>query len=398
MAHFKYLIIGGGMTADAALHGIRELDSKGPIALIGDEKNPPYNRPPLSKALWKGDPLDSIWRHTEKVSAELVLGRRVVRLDSKRRLVEDEQGTQYEYDKLLLATGGKPRRFPFGGDRIIYFRTLDDYQRLRAMVDRGARKFVVIGGGFIGSEVAAALAMNKAQVTMIFPEAGICSRLFPQDLVASLNQFYSEKGVAIRTGETMTGLEDRGSQFLVRTQNLKTKQEHEILADGVIAGLGIEPNVELARAAGLTVDNGIVVDVLLRTNDQNIYAAGDVANFNSSVLGRRLRVEHEDNANTMGRAAGRAMAGDSTPYQHLSSFYSDMFELGYEAVGELDPRLTTIADWKTPYREGVVYYLQTGRVKGILLWNIFGKVDAARELITQPGPFEANALKGRITN
>ena len=240
--------------------------------------------------------------------------------------------------------------------------------------------------------------MNKAEVIMIFPEAGICERLFPPDLVAFLNQFYSDKGVAVRAGETIAGLEDRGSQFLVRTQELKTKRDRETVFDGVIAGLGIEPNVELARAAGLTVDNGIVVDDSLRTSDPNIHAAGDVANFNSSILGRRLRVEHEDNANSMGRAAGRAMAGDATPYQHLSLFYSDLFELGYEAVGELNPRLTTIADWETPYREGVVYYLQAGRVKGVLLWNVWGKADAARELIAQPGPFEEATLKGRITN
>jgi len=144
------------------------------------------------------------------------------------------------------------------------------------------------------------------------------------------------------------------------------------------------------------VENGIVVDELLRTTNPDIYAAGDVANFFNPALGKRLRVEHEDNANTMGRAAGLAMSGKATPYHHLPFFYSDLFDLGYEAVGELDSRLETVADWKQRYREGVVYYLRDGRVRGVLLWNVWGQVDAARELIAAPGPFRPTDLIGRL--
>jgi len=396
MPHFKYLIIGGGMTADAAVRGIRELDSTGSIGLISQEPQRPYNRPPLSKALWKGEKIDTIWRQTETQRVELILGRKVVRIDPQSRRVEDDKGSSHNYERALLATGGKPRRLPYGGDQIIYFRTLEDYQHLRKMSEQGARRFAVIGGGFIGSEIAAALAMSKMEVVMIFPETGIGARLFPEDLAGFLNRFYTDKGVEVLAGETITDLAARGTHVSLKAQNLKTRQESEILVDGVIAGLGIEPNVELATAAGLRVENGIVVDEFLRTSDPNIYAAGDVANFNSPVLGKRLRVEHEDNANTMGRAAGRAMAGDSTPYQHLSLFYSDLFELGYEAVGELDSRLETIADWKEPYRQGIVYYLQEGRVRGVLLWNVWEKVDVARKLISEPGPFKPDNLKGRI--
>jgi NADPH-dependent 2,4-dienoyl-CoA reductase/sulfur reductase-like enzyme len=163
-----------------------------------------------------------------------------------------------------------------------------------------------------------------------------------------------------------------------------------------LAGAGIEPNVDLARKAGLAVENGIVVDELLRTSHPDIYAAGDVASFHNPALGKRIRVEHEDNANTMGKAAGRNMAGSAEPYRHLPFFYSDLFEFGYEAVGELDSRLETFADWKQPNKEGVVYYLREGRVRGVLLWNVWGKVDAARELIASPGPFSADSLKGRL--
>jgi 3-phenylpropionate/trans-cinnamate dioxygenase ferredoxin reductase component len=164
----------------------------------------------------------------------------------------------------------------------------------------------------------------------------------------------------------------------------------------VVAGIGIQPNVELAKAAGLEVDNGIRVDRGLRTSRPDIYAAGDVANFHNPALDQRLRVEHEDNANTMGRLAGQAMAGRRVSYDHLPSFYSDLFELGFEAVGEVDARLETVADWKEPYREGVVYYLRDGRVRGVLLWNVWEQVDSARKLIAEAGPFRAEDLRGRL--
>jgi NADPH-dependent 2,4-dienoyl-CoA reductase/sulfur reductase-like enzyme len=166
--------------------------------------------------------------------------------------------------------------------------------------------------------------------------------------------------------------------------------------DAVVAGIGVVPNTELAAAAGLEVDDGLVVDDRLRTGHPDVFAAGDVARFISPALGGRTRVEHEDNALTMGRAAGRAMAGEESPYTHLPSFYSDLFELGYEAVGAMDPRGETVADWKEPFREGVVYYLAQGRVRGVLLWNTWDQVDAARALIAEPGPFRAADLRGRL--
>lgn len=390
MKNYKYLIIGGGMTADAAAHGIREVDSKGSIGIIGAERDAPYNRPPLTKALWKGEPLESVWRHTETEKIDLHLGRMVHNLDAKSRTVTDDQKNTYTYDKLLLATGGTVRTLPLGDDGIIYYRTLNDYQRLRALTEKGQR-FAVIGGGFIGSEIAAALAINKKQVTMIFPGSGVCNRVFPPDLSTFVTEYYRQKGVELLSSESVTHLERRGAQFA-----LKTKSGREIVADGIVAGIGITPNVDLARAAGLPIENGIIVDEFLRTNDPNIFAAGDVAEFFNPSLAKRMRVEHEDNANTMGRVAGRNMAGKSEPYHHLPMFYSDLFELGYEAVGELDSRLESFADWKEPNKEGVIYYLKDNRVRGVLLWNVWGQVDAARALIAEPGPFTATNLKGRL--
>lgn len=390
MPHYRYLIIGGGMAADAAVRGIRELDRDGAIGLVGAEPDPPYSRPPLSKALWKGEPLESVWRNTAEAGVEMHLGRTAAELDPAARRVRDERGGEYSFEKLLLATGGTPRRLGFGAEEVIYFRTLGDYRRLRALAQPG-KSFAVIGGGFIGSEIAAALAMQGCRVTMFFPDPGIGARLFPADLAGFLNGYYAEHGAEPRPGESVTGLRKNGSGMVVETGSGTA-----VTVDAVVAGIGITPNTGLAASAGLRVEDGIVVDQHLMTSHPDVFAAGDVARFEAPVLSTTLRVEHEDNALTMGRAAGRAMAGDTAPYTHLPFFYSDLFELGYEAVGEMDPRGRVVADWKEPFREGVVYYLSGGRVRGALLWNTWGQVDAARALIAEPGPFVEKDLVGRI--
>ncbi len=394
MLHYQYLIVGGGMTAESAVRGIREVDPHGPIGLISQEPDPPYNRPPLTKALWKGKALDTIWRKTDNEGVEFYLGCTVQALDARNKRV-DTHDVSYTFDKLLLATGGSPRRLPFGDDRIIYFRTLADYKRLRELAIPG-KKLAVIGGGFIGSEIAAGLALNDIHVVMIFPGAGIGDRVFPLELSQFLNTFYRDKGVEVLAETTVTGLEVLSQQLALKVRDNQTTNEREILVDGVVAGLGLEPNVDLARMVDLEVDNGIVVDEFLRTRHPDIYAAGDVAAFYNPALGKRLRVEHEDNANTMGKFAGRAMAGQPEKYTHLPFFYSDLFELGYEAVGELDARLETVVDWKEPNQQGVIYYLKDQRVRGVLLWNVWKQLEAARQLIAEPGPFHADNLKGRL--
>ena len=395
MAGYKYLIVGGGMTGDAAVHGIREVDAAGSIGVIGAEPHPPYNRPPLSKGLWKGKPLESIWRDVEDRGVTYHRGRTVRALDAPNKRVTDDQGTVHAFEKLLLATGATPRRLAFGADQVIYYRTLEDYRRLRTLTGEG-RRFAVIGGGFIGSEVAAALAMSGREVVLAFPDDGISGRIFPADLSRSLNDYYREKGVEVLAGTTVVGMDLSGGKPALKVRDARGGQEKSIQVDGVVAGIGVQPNVELAQAAGLEVANGIRVDASLRTKHPDIFAAGDVASFHNPVLDQWLRVEHEDNANTMGGLAGRAMAGEAVSYDHLSSFYSDLFDLGYEAVGDLDPRLEAVADWKEPFREGVVYYMKAGRVRGVLLWNVWEQVDAARRLIAEPGPFQARDLKGRL--
>jgi NADPH-dependent 2,4-dienoyl-CoA reductase/sulfur reductase-like enzyme len=390
MTRFDYLIVGGGMTADAAARGIRKEDAKGTIGVVGAESHGPYNRPPLTKGLWKGDPLDGIWRKSEDAGASLLLGRRVVTLQPDAKRVTDDRGEVYEYGVLLLATGGKPRRFKDAPDGVVYFRTLDDYRKVRDLADRGAG-FVVVGGGFIGSEIAAALRMQGRDVTMIVHEDGIGARVFPPELSRWLVAYYREKGVTVVLGKSVDRVESRDGKLQVRLGG-----DEPVAADAVVAGLGIEPDVDLARQAGLVVGDGVEVDEYLRTKDRGIYAAGDVASFLNPSLGRRIRVEHEDNANTMGEVAGRNMAGARRRYDHLPMFYSDLFDLGYEAVGDVSARHPTVVDWKQEFREGVIYYLDAGRVCGVLLWNTWGQVDAARALIAEPGPFRAEQLRGRL--
>ncbi|HLI51356.1 MAG TPA: FAD/NAD(P)-binding oxidoreductase [Thermomicrobiaceae bacterium] len=396
MAHSRYLIVGGGMSAAAAVDGIREVDPDGDIVIISREPDPPYKRPPLSKALWKGDPLDSIWRHVEDKGVELHLTDEVTKIDPAGKTVTTSGGQEYSYDKLLLATGGTPRQLPLGisEDRIIYYRSANDYRKLRDWTEHGKR-FAVIGGGFIGSEVAAALAMNDLDVTLIFPEAGICARMFPADLSSSLNDYYGEKGVRVLAGRKVTGGSNRDGQVALTVESDDGSSE-ELVVDGVVAGIGIAPNLQLAKDAGLDTNDGVVVNEQLQTSAPDVYAAGDVAEFYNPTLGTRLRVEHEDNANSMGKLAGRNMAGAGESYTHLPFFYSDLFDLGYEAVGEVDSRHQTYADWKDPYREGVVYYLEGGRVRGVLNWNTWDQVGPATELIAEPGPFSEQDLKGRL--
>lgn len=391
MPNYEYIILGGGMAADAAIKGIREVDKNGPIGMISAEPDPPYKRPPLTKGLWKGKSVDSIWLKGYEMGVEAHLGVEIQSLDVQSKSLTDSFRNVYSFKKLLLATGGTPRRLPFDAEgNAIYYRTFRDYEKVRALADSGER-FVVIGGGFIGSEIAAALAMNQKKVTLIFPEPHICSRIFDVELGNYVNSYYRERGVELLPGTNAVGMEKANGKTVV-----KLADGRELSADSVIAGIGITPNTQLAETAGIKTTNGIHVDDLLRTNHPDVFAAGDVADFYSTALGKHTRVEHEDNAVTMGRYAGMAMAGSGQPYHYLPYFYSDMFDLGYEAVGDLDSRLNIIADWKEPFKEGVVYYTQGSLVRGVLLWNVWEKVPAARELIEQRKSFVHGDLEGRI--
>lgn len=388
MLTHRYVIVGGGMAGHAAAAAVRELDTQGSLALLGAEPERPYARPPLSKGLWLGKDESSVWL-PEVPGLELFPGRRALVLDTRRKELETQDGETHRYEKLLLATGGRPRRLATGGERVIYLRTLADYRRLRAAPGRRA---VVVGGGFIGSEIAAALAQAGRQVSLVFPEPSLGARVYPADLSGFVTRTFEEKGVRLFPRDAVLAVEDRGAQTAVRLGS-----GEELLADVVVAGLGIEPDERLAEEAGIRCADGIVVDERLRTSAPDVWAAGDVARFPSQALGGPVRVEHEDNALSQGRAAGRSMAGDETPYRHLPFFYSDLFDMGYEAVGRLDARLETVASWQRPFREGVVYYLDdAGVVRGVLLWGLFGQVEAARALVQGHRPVAREQLLDAI--
>lgn len=384
--HTRYLIVGGGMTAAAAIEGIRERDAEGAIVLVGAEEHPPYKRPLLSKKLWSSGDEQKIWYDPNLGGADMKLGRRIVELDLAGKRAVDDRGDSYEYEKVLLATGGVPRRL--GGDdgEIIYFRTLDDYRALRAVADRGGH-VVVIGGGFIGSELAASLTSVGAKVTMVFPEPGISARVFPADLTDFVTGYYRDKGVEVLTGEMVKG---------VHGMSVELESGRTLEGDAVVAGLGIVPSTELAESAGLEIDNGIVVDGYGRAGGRgDVFAAGDVASFPATILGRRFRVEHEDHAKAHGRWVGANMAGANEPYDYLPFFYSDMFDLGYEAIGELDSRLSTVETWDDPFKKGVVTYTDDERrPRGLLLWDTWGKVDEARDLIRSGAPVDEGVVLG----
>lgn len=393
MERFRYVIVGGGQSADAAVKGIRSVDEDGSIALVSAEPHDPYERPPLSKGLWMGgeDEEDVFLGTRDEGGVTFVLGTRVTAVDADAHTVTDSQGDVLGYEKLLLATGGEPRSLPGvePSERILAYRTLDDYHQARALAGEGAR-VVVAGGGFIGSEMAAALHTAGAHVTMVYPEAQIGADRFPRDLARAIEGDYRARGVAVHAGRKVARARSGTSVVEVVLDD-----GTELSGDLLVMGLGSEPNVGLARELGLGVDGGIHVDDRLRTSRPDVYACGDAMLFPHAALEAPRRVEHEDNATASGYHAGRVMAGVDGPYDHVPFFFSDLFDNGYEAVGDLDASLHTVADWKErtdgPERKGIVYYMDDERLRGVLLWNTFGKVDEARALLRKGERVEVGA-------
>ncbi len=390
MHAFRYILVGGGMAAAAAVEGIRRHDPHGSIGLFSQDRYPPYSRPPLSKGLWRGKRLETIWRYHDPAAIGVTehLNATVTAIAPQEHRIHLSDGRSFTYDRLLLATGAEPRRLPGDPAGVHYLRGLDDYLALFRLA-RGKR-FAVIGGGFIGAEMASALRDQDKDVHMVFPESAILESLLPADLAQAVSTYYQDKGVHVSAGLGVQEARAGDGQVSLRLSN-----GEDLEADAVVAGLGVQPRTELAEAAGLYVQDGIVVDSFGRTSDQDIYAAGDVARIPVPALATTLRVEHEDNAIGRGRVAGANMAGAGEEAVDAPLFYSDLFDLGFEAVGVLDSRLETYADWAEPYRRGVVYYVGGGRVQGVLNWNVWDQVTAARTLLGTPCAAAAE-LKGKV--
>lgn len=394
---YSYIIVGAGIAGASAVEGIRQQDRHGSVLLVGAEQDLPYDRPTLSKQLWTGGKTttdvvlhDDAFYRTNAV--ELRLGIEIAQVDPAGHSIRDNSGDTYRYGRLLLATGGTPRRLDIpGGDLegISYYRSLRDFRRLRAAAVEG-KSALVVGGGFIGSEMAASLRANKLAVTMIFPSPWLVSRVVPESLGRYLTEQYRGKGVDVLAGDVPTSIERDGKDYATRTRGGR-----EIRTDLVVAGIGITPAVSLAESAGLSTGDGVIVNEFLQTSAPDVYAAGDIARFPEAGFGPR-RLEHWDNAVSQGRHAGRNMAGAREPFTYVPFFFSDLFEFGYEAVGDVDSRLATFADWQEENKTGVIYYLDGDRLRGAMMCNVWGKVDAARALIQQGQAVSADALRGAI--
>lgn len=396
MKEYKYIIIGGGMAGSSAVMGIRKNDPRGSIALFSEEQSPPYNRPPLTKGLWDGKELKSIMRPMESYHVDLILGSKVTEILPGKNQVTTANGQEYTYQKLLLATGGSPNQLPNSPEGVIFFRTLEDFKKLKKLAE-SKDHFCVIGGGFIGSEITAALIKQGKKVTMIFPEEGISSLHFPNDLAEFLNDYYREKGVTVYDHNLVTSIVKQGDQFQVEYRQTDSEENDSKIFDGVVVGIGTHPNISLAKDAGIEIDRGILVNENLQTNFSEIFAAGDVCNFFNQVLGIRQRVEHEDNANTMGMRAGLNMSGLTEKYKHFPFFYSDLFDLGYEAIGELNKEYDIYSDWIEPYKKGTVYFLHDGKIRGLIFWNLWGNVDKGRQIIQEGKTYQIANLKNMFT-
>lgn len=340
MAQPHYVIVGGGLAGASAIEGIRELDKEGPITLLSAERELPYHRPPLSKTFLAGNgSVDDLrvqkaaWYPRNDVRVRLNTTARSVHMG--KQSVTLESGERVPYDRLLLATGSAPRGLNAPGvdsEGVYYLRTLQDCYAIRNAIRPGAR-LVLVGGGFIGMEVAATAKMKGADVTVLEAGPTVYRAFASPELSAFFKKLLESQGVQLRVGAKVTRL--RASEDGV-VQAVVT-EGGEVPADLVVVGAGAEPNTQWLANSGLSIDRGgIIVNVRLETNGKGVYAAGDIARIVDPVTRQPRRLEHWDNAQATGRQAGRNMAGANESYHHQSAFFSDLLDITINVLGETD--------------------------------------------------------------
>lgn len=395
MQRYDYVIVGAGMVAANAVQGIREKDTEGTIGILGGEPNGPVTRPALSKKLWT-DPefgYDKIWMQPEQdAGTTLHTDTRVATIDRQQKTVTTDDGDTYGYGQLLLATGGAPVTLDLPeSERVRYFRTVEDYDHLRRLAGKGLHA-AVVGGSYIGTELAAALVQNDCRVTLIHPEEVLGGKMFPSSVANRFHQTYVDRGVMLLGGRKVNGGREADGKV-----TLELDDGASLEADFVVFGLGVEPSIALAEQAGLDTDGGILVDNRLTTTDAAIFAAGDVATYPDRILGR-WHAEHVDNANQMGATVGRIMAGSDESYDHTPYFYSNVFDIAWKAVGKLDSSLEVVEDADPESGQGIYYYLEDDKVAGVLLLDLDAdRLDEARAVLAESSPQSAETLVGRIT-
>lgn len=389
--HYDYLIIGGGMAADTAARGIREQDSFGSIGIISADTDQPYTRPALTKKLWTDSTFteDQVALNTTKETKNttLRLNTTVSSIERDQHRVKLEDGTSIGYKKLLLVTGGEPKKIDGPDDEhVILFREWSDYRRLRDFSGNN-QHVLVVGGGYIGSELAAGLIQNNTKVTLIYPNEVLGGSQFPTELANEYERSFREAGVELLNGRRADSYTKENGKFILQLNDGSTVE-----GDTIVIGLGVSPRISLAENSGLKVEDGVYVDEQLRTTDPSIWAAGDIAYYPDKILGR-TRIEHVDHARKSGKAAGKAMAGSTEPYAYTPYFYSVVFSISWKAIGTLDSSLPTLIDEVGNGK--VVYYLEDNLPVGILTWNIEPDLDAVRSVLSNP-PIDPQSLRGLI--
>lgn len=392
---YDHVIVGGGVAADKAARAIRKASPEASIGIISADEDGPVYRPALTKTLWLGDDEDPASQDLHTVAdtgAELFTGVSVAGLDVAAHTVSTGGGKTVKYRKLLLATGSSARHFgEIADDRLIYLRSVADYRRLRELATPGA-KIAIVGGGYIGSEIAAGLSTTGAAVTAYFMGEKLLENMFPPSITDRLHEVFAEHSIALVNNFELTSI-DTGEQL-----TLHGKAGEEVVADAVVLGLGAVLNTQLAEQAGLAFEAGAVaVDAQLRTSAKDVYAAGDIAHFHDPIFGAR-HIEHMDMAERSGRTAGRNMAGQFEDFDYTPLFYSDLFDDGYEAIGRLSTRSELIEVWNDDHSAAVIWYLDESKVSGVLLWNTWSSVPKAREIAaaSRAGEITAADLAAQI--
>ena len=388
MDQAKYVIVGAGLAGFNAIAPIRERDADGRIVLVTDEKERPYDRVPLSKRYLQGAlSRDGVFLRPQEFfednRVELWTGRKAAKLDPSAKTLSLEDGGELRYEKLLLATGGTPRHLALSGSDlrgVFYLRTLEDSDALKEAMAR-AKRLVVVGGGFIGCEVAAAGVLKGLDATVVEVGPYLLNLAFDEPTGRWVMGYLGSKGMKVRCGERAVKFQGEGG----RVTGVETSTGAAIPADLVVVGVGLVPNTGLAKDAGLQVDNGIVVDQHLRTSAPGVYAAGDVARFYSPVFEKHLRVEHYDVAVRHGKVAGANMAGGDASFTELPYFFSDMFELRIHVHGTLadHDRILLRGERKLTDQGGFIqFYMKGERIMAYLGVNRKLKEErAAQKLI-----------------